>query len=176
MSTHEPSWPTTTKAAASPGKPKLGRLAWPVIAWLLFLAWSNIPPYRMHINKVRWGDFAWHWRLWEQGGLGICEVRYFDMHREGAPIERWALFGYERPGKMTDALARTNAKQLWTEYARVCDALERAGDPSPNVEVYARCGRGLGWREVEHRRRNVCKHGKSKSKPKSGSQPSGSKK
>ena len=43
----------------------------PVLAWLAFLAWSNIPPYRMHVNKAKPGVLAWHWRLFEQGGRGI---------------------------------------------------------------------------------------------------------
>ncbi|KIG19348.1 hypothetical protein DB30_03904 [Enhygromyxa salina] len=141
-----------------------------MLASLLFLAWSNIPPYRMHIKKVRWGVGAWHWRLYEHGGLGVCDVRYFDMNRDGAPIERWKLLGYDRPGDMPDAIARTHDKQLRAAYAQVCEAQAAAGDPHPNVQVMARCGRKLGWATVEKRRANVCgkKTGKKRKKTKRG--------
>lgn len=167
-------------SSQTPDKPRWLRLGWPVLAWLLFLAWSNIPPYRMHINGVRWGDssFAWHWKLYHQGGLGACEVRYFDMHADGAPIKRWELFGYERPGDMPDNIARTPRKQLRPAYNQVCDALKKQGDPDPYVEVFARCGEWMGWKVVERRRRNVCidptkQRKKSKAKPKARSSRGG---
>jgi hypothetical protein len=142
-----------------------------VLATLLFMTWINVPPYRTHINELKGKGklFAWHWRLWEQGGLGVCEVRYFDMHKKGAAIERWSLLGYASPRDMPDDIARTHTKQLWREYDRVCEALELAGDPKPNVQVWARCGRGLGWRETEHRKRNVCPKAKKTIRPGRGS-------
>lgn len=133
-----------------------GRLWWPVIACLLMIAWSNIPPYRSHIRGEKKGLFVWHWKLYQQGGLGYCDVRYFDMNKDGEPIERWTLYGYDRPGAMPDKLLRTKKDSLFTEYGRVCKALRKAGDPQPNVEVFARCGVGKGWKVVERRKRNVC--------------------
>ena len=84
------------------------------------------------------------------------------MNADGAPIERWKLLGYERPGLMPDELARTETKQLRTAYEQVCDAMRDAGEAKPNVRVWARCGRALGWTVVEHKRRNVCARPKSK--------------
>ncbi|PRP91686.1 hypothetical protein [Enhygromyxa salina] len=162
-------------SGAPPPKPEQGsessrrrwwRLTWPVLASLLFLAWSNIPPYRMHIKKQRWGVGAWHWRLYEHGGLGVCDVRYYDMNRDGAPIERWKLLGYDRPGDMPDDVARSRDDRLKQAYAQVCKAQQDAGDPKPNIQVMARCGRKLGWQTLERRSRNVCNMNKSKHKTK----------
>lgn len=146
-------------AEPAKAKRKVWRLLWPVLAWVLFLAWSNIPPYRMHINKVRRGDhiFAWHWRLWEQGGRGYCDVRYYDHNNDDAPIERWALFGYDSPNDMPDELARTKKDQLRSAYKKVCSAMREAGDPDPDVRVFVRCGGKLGWDQVAKRKSNACK-------------------
>ncbi len=132
------------------------RLWWPVIAFLLMIAWSNIPPYRAHIEGEKRALFVWHWKLYQQGGLQYCDVRYFDMNSGGAPIERWTLYGYERPGAMPDKLLRIKHKGLYADYNRVCQALRETGDPDPNVEVFARCGVHKGWKVVERRKRNVC--------------------
>jgi hypothetical protein len=129
----------------------------PIAAILLMIAWTNIPPYRGQIKEVERGVFSWTWRLYEHGGRGVCDVRYFDMNKDGEPVERWRLLGYERPGEMPDKLSRVHEKGLFSDYARVCRAQREAGDPNPNLQVYARCGFELGWKEVERRKRNVCK-------------------
>lgn len=128
----------------------------PIAAILLMIAWTNIPPYRGQIQEKKRGVFSWTWRLYEHGGRDICDVRYFDMNRDGEPVERWRLLGYERPGKMPDKLSRIHKNALFHDYARVCRAQREAGDPHPNLQVYARCGHELGWKEVERRKRNVC--------------------
>src|SRR5690606_24923446 len=125
------------------------RLWGPVIAFLAMIAWSNIPPYRAHIKDEKRALFVWHWKLYQQGGAKYCDVRYFDMNKDGEPIKRWELFGFERPGQMDDKLARTRHGQLRNAYRKVCTEMKKAGDPEPNVEVYARCGFDAGWKEVE---------------------------
>lgn len=149
------------------------RLWWPVIACLLMIAWSNIPPYRSHIRGEKRALLVWHWKLYQQGGLEHCDVRYFDMNKGGEPIERWTLYGYDRPGAMPDNILRIKHKALFSDYNRLCQAMRKAGDPDPNVEVYARCGVDKGWKEVERRKRNVCeiKGKQRKSKVKAKAQP-----
>jgi hypothetical protein len=132
------------------------RLWWPVVAFILMIAWSNIPPYRAHIKHEKRGLMAWHWKLYHQGGLTYCDVRYFNMNAGGEALERWKVLGYERPGEMPDNIARTRDKGLYADYARVCKAMREAGDPEPNLQVYARCGVKLGWKKFERRKRNVC--------------------
>lgn len=132
------------------------RLWWPVIAFLLMIAWSNIPPYRAHIREESKGLFIWSWKLYQQGGLGYCDVRYFNMHEDGEPIKRWELLGYDRPGAMPDNILRVKRNTLAGDYTRVCQALRKAGDSKPNVQVFARCGVDKGWKTVERRKRNVC--------------------
>jgi hypothetical protein len=153
---------TSQDQPTSPASPL--RLWGPVIVVLLMIAWSNIPPYRAQVKDEKRALFVWHWRLYEQGGANVCDVRYYDMNKGGEPIERWELLGYDRPGKMPDKLARTHHKQLFSDYARVCKAMREAGDPDPNVRVYARCGLEAGWKEVERRKRNVCKISSNKPK------------
>lgn len=133
------------------------RIWGPLLVILAMLAWSNIPPYRAHIKHEKRALFVWHWRLYEHGGGKVCDIRYYDMKQDGQPIERWKLLGYERPGTMPDKLGRIHHNQLFNDYQRVCQAMRDAGDPNPDVQVYARCGIDLGWQEVERRKRNVCK-------------------
>lgn len=137
-----------------------------VCGWLIMFAWSNIPPYRGNVLEQERGFFVWHWQLYSRGGEGICDVRYFDENNDRAPIERWTLFGFERPGLMPDKRARTQKKDLMNEYRRVCQAMRKAGDKQPDVRVQARCAEKGEWKTVERRRRNVCKISKSKPKPK----------
>ena len=134
----------------------LWRLLVPVVAFALMILWSNIPPYRAHIQNKRRALFVWHWHLYVQGGRGACEVRYFDMNQDGAPIERWTLYGYERPSQMPDKLGRIREETLEIDHKRVCRELRKAGDPRPNVEALSRCGVGLGWKRVDKREENVC--------------------
>lgn len=143
----------------------------PVVAFLVMIAWSNIPPYRMHILDEDRSLFAWHWKLYQQGGAGICDVRYFDMNNGGEVIERWKLLGYDRPGAMPDKLGRIHHKQLKTDGARVCKAMREQGDPDPNVEVFARCGLSGGWKIRANRKHNVCKAKKAKPKPRKNNKP-----
>jgi hypothetical protein len=145
-----------------------------VVMWLGMFAWSNIPPFRGNVLEQPRKFFVWHWKLYSRSGEGICDVRYFDMKRDGEPIERWKLFGYERPGLMPEPLARSHKKELFTDYRRVCHALRKQGVRQPEVEVRARCAYLGKWVEVERRRRNVCTIGakpKSKTKSKPTSQP-----
>jgi uncharacterized membrane protein YphA (DoxX/SURF4 family) len=144
-------------------KPK-PRLWAPLLAFALVLIWSNVPPYRMQINHAKFGLFAWHWKLYRHGGAEICDVRYFDMHKRGAPIQRWKLLGYARPGLMPDKLARTHYKDLRQDYARVCDAMREQGDAKPHVQVAAQCGFKAGWKPVAKRKSNACKNKKGKAK------------
>jgi hypothetical protein len=142
-----------------------------VCGWLVMFAWSNIPPYRGNVLETEHGFFVWYWKLYSRGGEGICDVRYFDKNNDDAPIERWTLLGYERPGLMPDKLARTEKKQLVTDYRRVCQAMRKAGDKQPDVRVQARCAEKGAWKLVERRKRNVCKLStapkpKSKARPK----------
>lgn len=132
------------------------RIVLAVCLWLGMCAWANIPPYRGNILEQRSAFFVWHWKLYTVAGHGICDVRYYDMNKDGEPIERWTLLGYERPGDMPDKLARTHKKDLFREYGRVCRELRKQGDPAPNVEVSARCSEWTKWKQVERRRRNVC--------------------
>jgi hypothetical protein len=129
-------------------------------------AWSHIPPYRGNVLEHEHGFFVWYWKLYSRAGEGICDVRYFDKHEDNAPIERWTLLGYERPGLMPDQLARTQKKHLFTDYRRVCQAVRKAGDKQPDIRVQARCAEKGEWKLVEKRRRNVCTIGKPKPKPK----------
>ena len=134
----------------------LGRLLVPVVAFILMILWSNIPPYRAHIEHEKRALFVWHWHLYIQGGRGACEVRYFNMNEGGAPIERWKLYGYERPSQMPDNLARVRSESLYGDHKHVCQELQKAGDPKPNVEALSRCGVGSGWERVDERAENVC--------------------
>lgn len=128
-------------------------------------AWSHIPPYRGNVLEHERGFLVWYWQLYSRAGEGICDVRYFDANNDDAPIERWTLLGYERPGLMPDKLARTEKKNLTTEYRRVCQALRKAGDKQPHVTVQARCAENGAWKPIEKRKRNVCKIGAAKPKP-----------
>ena len=147
--------------------------------WLAMFAWANIPPYRGNVLEHERGFFVWHWRLYTTAGHDICDVRYYDHNSDDAPIERWKLLGYERPGLMPDALARTEKDDLFKHYDGVCRALRRQGDPEPDVRVEARCADKTYWKRVERRTRNVCpvadavvhRRPKSKSKPKPKSKP-----
>jgi hypothetical protein len=138
------------------------RIVVAVSLWIGLFLWANIPPFRGNILHHRSGFFVWHWRLYSDAGHGICDVRYFDANNNGAPIERWKLLGYERPGLMPDGLARTKKTGLFTDFERVCNKLREQGEPEPNVEAWARCADKARrdhrdrWKVVERRRRNVC--------------------
>ncbi len=132
------------------------KIAVAVGLWLGMFLWSNIPPFRGNVLDQRASFFVWHWDLYTTAGHGICDVHYYDMKRGGAELERWTLLGYARPGDMPDAIARTEKDQLYREYERVCRALVAQGDPTPEVEVAARCAEKTRWKRVEKRRRNVC--------------------
>lgn len=159
--------PTEPGLPTSSAKPvPWTRLLLPVVAFVTMLIWSNIPPYREHILHEKRGYFVWHWRLFWQGGAKVCDLRYFDMNQGGAPIERWTLLGYERPGDMPDEIARIHYNKLKTDHERVCDALRKSGDAQPNVQVAVRCGFDYGWKQITKRKRNICATAKAKPKAK----------
>jgi hypothetical protein len=152
---------TETNQPASEPTPARKPVSWfrlllPVFAFIVMLVWSNIPPYRAHIEKKPRDYFVWHWHLYQQGGAAVCDVRYYDMNQGGELIERWKLFGFERSGDMPDELARVHHKELRRDHDRVCAAMRKAGDKKPNVEVAARCGLEGGWKEITKRKRNIC--------------------
>jgi hypothetical protein len=132
------------------------RLLLPVFAFCVMLLWSNIPPYREHIKHEERSYFVWHWHLFWQGGLKVCDVRYYDMNQGGALLERWKLLGYDRPRDMPDEIARVHQNELRADQNRVCQALRAGGDAQPNVELWARCGVGYGWKQISNRKGNVC--------------------
>jgi hypothetical protein len=132
------------------------RLLLPVFAFIVMLVWSNIPPYRAHRKHEARDYFVWHWHLYQQGGAGVCDVRYYDMKQDGQLLERWKLFGFERSGDMPDEIARVHHKELRRDHDRVCAALREAGDAKPNVQVFARCGLDGGWKTISERKRNIC--------------------
>lgn len=170
--------PSNQAPPPAPGDPPPKPVSWPrlllpVFAFIVMLAWSNIPPYRAHIKNEPRSHFVWHWHLFWQGGLKVCDLRYYDMNKGGELIKRWELLGYETPGDMPDEVARIHRGQLRADHNRVCQALREAGDAAPKVEVAARCGVGNGWKQIANRKQNICAAGNKKgtAKPKPGAKP-----
>lgn len=149
--------PQATPSAPDDRRVRRRRILLAVSAWLIMFAWANIPPFRGNILHEKRGVFVWHWKLYSVAGQGICDVRYFDMKADGAPLERWKLLGYERPGEMPDRLARTQKTDLFIDYERMCKQMREQGDPEPDIQAAARCANRGKWKRVEKRKRNVCK-------------------
>lgn len=146
-------------------------LAYPVAVWVLLLAWWTIPPYRAQIQARERGPISWDWRL-KRPPAKVCDVRYFDMKRGGAPIERWQLLDFETREDMPRSHARISERSLPNATATVCRRLRRRGDPTPEVEVFARCDADGRFELREDRDRNVCApknvHPKNRARPKPG--------
>ncbi len=140
----------------APAPSVVRNLVLPILALAAALAWANVPAYRGHIQGQARGLFAWTWSLVPQVKAEICEIRYYDLNRDGAPIERWTALGYERPGSEPNNLARVTRRSLPNDAVRVCQALRKTQAAPPRIEGELRCLVGDEWTVVVERGEQLC--------------------
>lgn len=129
---------------------------------LAAVVWFNVPPYRGQVLEKPRGFWAWTWTLRQPTASQACDIRYYDMNRGGAQIERWKVLGHDRPGAVPDRFARVSSATLHDSTVRVCKALRRAGDDQPQVELDARCLVRDKWVTMHARESRLCSPAKTK--------------
>jgi hypothetical protein len=147
----------------APQRPAHGALA--ALALVTMVLWSNVPPYRGHVLEEPRSFFSWPaWALHTPTRHSACDLRYYDMNRQNAIVERWKLLGYDHPGAVPKKLARVAKSNIEASNVHVCRSLRKAGDNPPRVKLFARCLVRDEWVKVYGAGSNLCSPAKTPNK------------